>query len=762
MIKECISRLSRIALLTLLVSYPFFPGCDGGGGGGGGGESTPPPGGQPSAAVLSGIVQDTDGNPLEGVKISAGATSTQSGADGSFTLGGLPEGEEVLLRFEHEEFVTTYQRLKVSGAERMAEVIMVRRGEPASFDAEEGASIETRQKVSLAIPGRSLQDPDGAAYSGAANVEVTFTPSESPLKLQAFPGGFSQLDPDSGQRTFFSVGFLEVNVVDETGRPLQLKDGSEAQISVPLPEALMDSAPASAAVFWLNPETGMWEATGGEAVRKGETYEFSVSHFSLWTVGWAADLSYIRGRVVDCNGDPLGHNLVAAVAQDKRWPWFGAGFTDGNGVFTLQVPAETSLFLGAWIPGEDAPGDVAAIVSPPAGRIKDLKHPLQLCYDTDTWTIRGHLQDAKGNPINKAMIDFSGGCLWERWGTCSADFELEVHGPRDVTLCFDTSRHAKKCLTVKFPGEGEVVDLGNIVLELDTGSVVGRVVNLEGDPVMLATVYIKQVDDEGLHMTATLTDIEGRFELHPRAQNESLIRISCPGGPSREFTFLAPGPGETLDLGVIELPCVSAKIKGRVIDGNTSEPLEGVEVKVFWGQRTYTNSDGRFEMPVAPGWELRIHFRLAGYRTGFRELEGPEAAEILDLGDIRLFRLEEHCGDPEIDGLWEGIFHGNTEQTGPIDYRARYEFSSNLGEFGCSQTIRVKVLEASINGGPWIPFEPPMWLPVGRYLRTGNVVRVQLGSDMLEHWEVVGPGKMHCDDAMLEGLWNTGDLQKIQ
>ncbi|MBL0340701.1 MAG: hypothetical protein IPP71_07160 [Bacteroidetes bacterium] len=73
-----------------------------------------------------------------------------------------------------------------------------------------------------------------------------------------------------------------------------------------------------------------------EATKNGNFYEANVSHFSFWGCGALHSAAYLKGRVLDCNNNPLS-NIIVYFDYDNY------EFTDNDGYFIKRVPSNLSF-----------------------------------------------------------------------------------------------------------------------------------------------------------------------------------------------------------------------------------------------------------------------------------------------------------------------------------------------------------------------------------------------------------------------------------
>jgi hypothetical protein len=77
----------------------------------------------------------------------------------------------------------------------------------------------------------------------------------------------------------------KVEMKDNAGNALQLKDGKEAQLTFPIPESLKDKTPNQIPLWSFNESTGLWEEEGIATLQNG-VYVGTVKHFSWVNLDW--------------------------------------------------------------------------------------------------------------------------------------------------------------------------------------------------------------------------------------------------------------------------------------------------------------------------------------------------------------------------------------------------------------------------------------------------------------------------------------------
>ncbi len=293
---------------------------------------------------LSGLVRDVDGNPLDGVTVTSGNAVAISDANGLFGFTSLEvvEGRSVV-RFSktgYFDIVRSYD--SVDG--QQWEVVMCKK-EANSFTTTKEYNSSTAQ--TLQVGGMRIDMPadgykvdlNGTAYSGQVKTDMLYLNPNNDNFSEMMPGGdLAAVRTDKSRVTLLSYGMSDLNMYSSTGEKLQLKKGSKAKLTFPVPEGMDGNLPSSIPLWSFNEKKGLWEEEGS-ATLQGDVYVGEVSHFSWVNLDYPEKQAVVMGHVKDDNGNPLpGVRLNIGQLQT-------AVFTDESGFYRQVVPANQSFAI---------------------------------------------------------------------------------------------------------------------------------------------------------------------------------------------------------------------------------------------------------------------------------------------------------------------------------------------------------------------------------------------------------------------------------
>lgn len=310
--------------------------------------------------TISGLVTDTNGNPLPGVEISFGSIKTTSRNDGTYTLRDVTAGLGTL-KFDPSKLPLTPAMQAVSKAvsatanrDNLQNTVPLQpvTGTATSVQTQGSAAPET---VAAPISETGTANNETLALAPAVSINnggITFNLPDNAVGV--FPAGvtdsriFLTSVANSRTPTPLPNGIFSASVAQLTPFGVKLTPGG--QLLFPNSEGF--AANSQVPLYKLDQTAG--SATLGSFVQIGtatvsadgqrvETATNAITETSIYFAGQIRTLTTVTGRVVDSDGKtPVRRALVIVRGQES--------FTDGNGAFTLRnvsVPANNQLSVEA-------------------------------------------------------------------------------------------------------------------------------------------------------------------------------------------------------------------------------------------------------------------------------------------------------------------------------------------------------------------------------------------------------------------------------
>lgn len=301
--------------------------------------------------ALSGIVRDASGTPIEGVSIVSGSSAATTNTDGFFEFDQIQVvsvlNDRSVVRFSKAGYFDVVRSMDADddAADGASwEVVMCKKenNDFTSIKTYSSSSDQTLQagemKIDMPQDGYKV-DGTGASYTGKVKSEMVYLDPNNERFSEMMPGGdLAAVRSDNSSAKLVSYGMTDLNMYAENGDKLQLKDGSKAKLTFPIPAGMGENPPASIPLWSFNEKTGLWEEEGSAALQ-GNVYVGEVTHFSWVNLDCPEEQGTVYGYVKDDTGKVLpgvrlniGQLLTSTVTQS-------------NGFYSHEVPANTDFSI---------------------------------------------------------------------------------------------------------------------------------------------------------------------------------------------------------------------------------------------------------------------------------------------------------------------------------------------------------------------------------------------------------------------------------
>lgn len=301
--------------------------------------------------ALSGIVRDASGTPIEGVSIVSGSSAATTNTDGFFEFDQIQvvsvPNDRSVVRFSKAGYFDVVRSMDADddAADGASwEVVMCKKenNDFTSIKTYSSSSDQTLQagemKIDMPQDGYKV-DGTGVGYTGKVKSEMVYLDPNNERFSEMMPGGdLAAVRSDNSSAQLVSYGMTDLNMYAENGDKLQLKDGSKAKLTFPIPAGMGENPPASIPLWSFNEKTGLWEEEGSAALQ-GNVYVGEVAHFSWVNLDYPEKQGTVYGYVKDDTGKVLpgvrlsiGQLLASTVSKS-------------DGYYSHEVPANTDFSI---------------------------------------------------------------------------------------------------------------------------------------------------------------------------------------------------------------------------------------------------------------------------------------------------------------------------------------------------------------------------------------------------------------------------------
>lgn len=299
--------------------------------------------------ALSGIVRDASGTPIEGVSIVSGSSAATTNTDGFFEFDQIQvvnvPNDRSVVRFSKAGYFDVVRSMDADDADGASwEVVMCKKenNDFTSIKTYSSSSDQTLQagdmKIDMPQDGYKV-DGTGLSYTGKVKSEMVYLDPNNERFSEMMPGGdLAAVRSDNSSAQLVSYGMTDLNMYAENGDKLQLKDGSKAKLTFPIPAGMGENPPASIPLWSFNENTGLWEEEGS-ATLQGNVYVGEVAHFSWVNLDYPEKQGTVYGYVKDDTGKVLP-GVRLSIGQ-----LLSPTVTNSDGFYKQEVPANTAFSI---------------------------------------------------------------------------------------------------------------------------------------------------------------------------------------------------------------------------------------------------------------------------------------------------------------------------------------------------------------------------------------------------------------------------------
>lgn len=210
----------------------------------------------------------------------------------------------------------------------------------ANFQSAAGEKVQF-EGVEIAFGNDAIMRDDGSSYDGNVNVFAKYLEPTLLATLNQMPGDLTAIDQNDDRVILTTYGMITVELRDDAGLELQVKNGSTAEISMPVPVEILGNAPQTIPLWHFDEEIGTWIEEGEASLVNG-AYVGQVSHFSFWNCDDPSKMIHLSGSILN-RGVPVQGGLVKITLTNDNAS--GSGYTNNEGQFGGFVPKGEELLI---------------------------------------------------------------------------------------------------------------------------------------------------------------------------------------------------------------------------------------------------------------------------------------------------------------------------------------------------------------------------------------------------------------------------------
>jgi len=266
---------------------------------------------------------------------------------GVFTSDKVEVTDKTIITVEVNGYAMNSKNVQVKKGENTeVEIIIVKNDLTEIFDSNKFQEFDIKDGK-INFTSNSFKDVNGNNYNGKVIVEATLNQVTNHFGLESFPGDFTGVREDGNTAFIESYGFYNIELKDESGNKLNLKNGTTATLTFPADPNLthdQDTIP----LWYYNTELGSWIEEGIATYDPVKNvYIGEVSHFSLWNISKPKPKSdtYVKGIVVDQDNKIIPGALIIASTSS----WVNKIHANSKGEFIIKILPNENVRIRASI-----------------------------------------------------------------------------------------------------------------------------------------------------------------------------------------------------------------------------------------------------------------------------------------------------------------------------------------------------------------------------------------------------------------------------
>ncbi len=496
------------------------------------------------STTIAGKILDQDGQPLSGVSVKTPGASALTTTEGTFMLENVsvPGNRCVITCEKAGYFNAVWAGTPAKGALTLTRIEMTAAVTTHTIPAATGGTAALPNGSAVQLPANGVVTAGGAAYSGTVNLSVHYQdPSTAGFSAVVAGGDLLARRTDGRTNILYSYGILRVKLTGSGGEDLQVAPGKTATLTIDVPESQTATAPATIPLWFFDEAAGVWQEEG-QATRQGDKYTGTVKHFTDWNADHPTGWAIVRGRVLDCEGNPINECPVM-IGQILT-------YTRGDGTFAQRVPTGTALPITITPFNDLFYGKMIHRVEPlgegEEKNVGDMKSPDDFC----SGLVWGTIKTRSGDAVKYISFQSQAGSMaLYRPG---ASFTAKLPGNTSITMKVYTDAGYVATKTFQSGAIKTKMDLGEIDLS-NPAVTVHAIVTCGNSPLGGATA---RFDWAGGSATATSTNDGDIAVKIPTGQQVTATVSHAKGTRTTTFSTSAPAGGEQ-SVGVINLCAVT-------------------------------------------------------------------------------------------------------------------------------------------------------------------------------------------------------------
>lgn len=365
---------------------------------------------------VSGFVIDENNAPVENAVVSAGGSTASTDKYGYFSIKNVQvvktAATVTVSKAGYFKGIKTY--IADNNKSAFFRIKLLPKTVGGNIDAAAGGNVTLSSGMIIALPANGVVvAASNASYTGPVTVSASWIDPVALDLNQVMPGDLRGINTEGAIKRLTTFGMVAVELTGSGGQLLQIAPGKSAILTFPIPSSIAGTAPSSIPLWSFDESNGLWKEESS-AVKTGNTYVGSVSHFSFWNCDVPNDYVQLDLTLHNADGSPIPFALVRVTDLGSTgYNSMAYGYTDSSGFVRGAVPSNAQLkvevFSNYWCTSSNYSQTVTTTnTNLSLGTII-------INTSTSSATVTGTVVDCSNNPVSNGNIIVHEGWQYTRY-----------------------------------------------------------------------------------------------------------------------------------------------------------------------------------------------------------------------------------------------------------------------------------------------------------------------------------------------------------
>jgi hypothetical protein len=422
------------------------------------------------ATEIRGRVVDENNKGVKAALVKVGNEQSVTDDFGDFLFSKVEVNQNIaFVSVEKAGYFRSGRTILPDEANNIVKLKLIAKKIPIHISSNQGGKISliNSNGSTITFQANSFQTLDNQFYAGQVKIYTAYLDPEALDFPLIMPGNLVGIDSNGMLNGLRSYGMMAVEIESDDGRILKLADGKPATLSYVIPSSLKSSAPPNIPLWFFDERNGYW-LQQGTAVKQGENFTGSVSHFTYWNVDVAYYQLQVRGTFRTPAGNVIPNHLV--YLHDPVTNQTISAMTNMNGLLKTWIPANVALNLTMF----DDCGASLYVTNVPATQKNVDLGTVTVSSNISLLNINGRIVDCQNNPVSNGTVYFvfNNNRFEAANSATDGKFSLQLFGCRQVQQVNVFSRNnltneesLQSSITIPADGQlniGDLTTCGNI------------------------------------------------------------------------------------------------------------------------------------------------------------------------------------------------------------------------------------------------------------------------------------------------------------